>query len=58
MGLCAVEWPTCKAVMSLPCTVSRGEPDPMALLEHGQVADSEDGFAVENLQRKTRENSA
>lgn len=53
-----MEWPTCKAVMSLPCAVSRGEPDLMALLEHGQVADSEDGFAVENLQRKTWEDSA
>lgn len=34
------------------------EPDLMAFLEHGQVADSEDGFAVENLQRKTWEDSA
>lgn len=44
--------------MSLPRAVSTGEPDLMAFLEHGQVADSEDGFAVENLQRKTWEDSA
>ena len=37
--------------MSLPCEVSRGETDLMALLEHGQVADSGDGFSVESPEK-------